>query len=455
MLPMAVVGQYIGTVEAAAPTPTIFRKSLRSSFFISLPVAGPVCFEAGTDQAIFKLFLLYDAIEFQFIYISLGLYQVLSRLFVIWAFWVLPVNVLADVVRPALIEISVFTSGKASIEIRASIEALLTGINGRFKNTIEAPTAEQYDVYREMQADELTVAFEPFREKFLAGVDLKLDGVSAELAIDKVEIPEPGYTKVPRISVITLTTRVDRSARQLTWYYPLSFGDHATRVRQVDEANEKWHWSDHQWIREDVYTKPYPLSEVFTRQPLYQVMRTYTVSGFQHILPLGLDHILFVVGLFLLSKRLKPLLWQVTMFTLAHSITLTLAMFDLVNLPAQIVEPLIALSIAYVAIENVLRPTLHKSRLWIVFAFGLLHGMGFASVLAEFGMPTDGFALALISFNLGIEVGQLVVVIAAYLMLAIWFKDYQLYRRIIVIPLSLFIGLIGLYWFWDRIEWMG
>ncbi len=262
----------------------------------------------------------------------------------------------ADVVRPALIEISVFTTGEARIEVRASIEALLTGINGRFKNTTEAPTAEQYDVYREMQADELARAFESFKPEFLQGVDLKLDDVSVSLHFDAIEIPEPGYTKVPRISVITLTGPVDRTAEQLTWYYPLRFGDHATRVRQVDEANEKWHWSDHQWIKQDVYTEPFALSEVFTRQPWHRVVRTYTVAGFQHILPLGLDHILFVLGIFLLSARMGPLLWQVTMFTVAHSITLSLAMLDIVTLPAHIVEPLIALSIAYVALENVFKP---------------------------------------------------------------------------------------------------
>ena len=372
----------------------------------------------------------------------------------LWFCIVLPSTALGDVVRPALIEISVLTSGEARIEIRTSIEALLTGINGRFKDTTEAPTGEQYDVFREMGADELARVFEPFKAELLRGVDLKLDGASVPLSIESVEIPEPGYTKVPRISIINLTARIDRSARQLIWYYPLRFGDHATRVRQVDEANEKWHWSDHQWIKQDVYTEPYPLTEVFTRQPWYQVMRTYTISGFQHILPLGLDHILFVLGIFLLSTRLSPLLWQVTMFTLAHSITLTLAMFDLVKLPAQIVEPLIALSIAYVAIENIFKTSLHKSRLWIVFAFGLLHGMGFASVLAEFGMPTDGFALPLISFNLGIELGQVAVVLGAYLLLSIWFKDQRLYRQMVVIPMSAFIGLVGLYWFWDRLEWI-
>ena len=255
--------------------------------------------------------------------------------------------------------------------------------------------------------------------------------------------------------MIALVGEVERERKQLTWYYPARFGDHATRVRQVDEDNERWHWSDHQWIKKDVYTDPYPLDEIFTRQSFFSVLKTYGIAGFQHILPLGLDHILFVVGIFLLSTRMKPLLWQVTMFTLAHSITLSLSMLDIFSLPSRVVEPLIALSISYVAMENLLHKRLHQSRLWLVFGFGLLHGLGFATMLSEFGMPRDDFALALISFNIGIEIGQLAVIAMAFFSVTIWFRKYpQAYRHIIIVPISVAISLTGLYWFWERLEWV-
>lgn len=359
----------------------------------------------------------------------------------------------ADVVRPALIEISVFTTGKVEIELRVSIEALLTGINGRYKNTQDAPNAEEYDHYRVMQADQLLAEFESFRPVLLESIDLQFDSTSIALDYAEVNIPEPGYTKVPRISVIHLQGQADRANSELRWYYPMRFGDHATRVRQVDEANELWHWSDHQWIKKDTYTEPYLLNEIFTRQPWWNVLQSYTVAGFQHILPLGLDHILFVLGIFLLSERLKPLLWQVTMFTVAHSITLSMAMLGVFSASPAIVEPLIALSIAYVAVENILRTGLHASRLWIVFGFGLLHGLGFASMLAEFGMPREHFALALISFNIGIETGQIAVILVAYFGLAVWFRNEAIYRKVVVIPASLLISIIGLFWFWDRWQW--
>ena len=109
------------------------------------------------------------------------------------------------------------------------------------------------------------------------------------------------------------------------------------------------------------------------------------------------------------------------MFTIAHSLTLAMAMTGLIELPARVVEPLIALSIAYVGIENVWHRQLHRSRLVLVFGFGLLHGLGFASMLSDFGMPDRAFATALISFNVGVEGGQLAVIGLAYLTLGLWF----------------------------------
>ncbi len=321
---------------------------------------------------------------------------------------------LADVVKPALVEISVNTNGTYRIEVRASIEALLTGINSRYKDTREAPNAAAYDELRVMKPADLAKAFKPFEAEFTHLVELDFDAERIPLNVTRVDIPEAGYPKVPRISVIYLEGQVDRSVTSMTWYYPQRFGDNAVRVRQVDADNEKWHWSDWQWLRNDAHSEPFSLTEVFTQQPVSAVIKTYIVLGFEHILPRGLDHILFILGIFLLSIHLRPLLWQVTMFTVAHTLTLGLSMAGLLSLPANIVEPLIALSIAYIGIENISAHSLHKSRLVIVFCFGLLHGMGFASVLSDFGMPADAFVTALISFNVGVELGQLTVILLAF-----------------------------------------
>lgn len=375
---------------------------------------------------------------------------------VLFFFALLPMSSFADIVKPALVEISVKTDGTFQIELRASIEALLTGINSRYKNTKDAPNAQAYDDFRVMPPEQLRQAFRSFEKDLLQEIKIAFDDQPSTFQIKTVDIPEPGYVKVPRISLIRVEGVVPTTAQSLTWYYPSRFGDNAVRVRQVDEVNEKWHWSPWQWLKNDEVSKPFSLTEVFTQQTFFQVVTTYLVSGFEHILPKGLDHILFILGIFLLSIRMKPLLWQVTMFTVAHTITLGLSMNGVINLPANIVEPLIALSIAYIGIENIVTPKLHKSRLLIVFIFGLLHGLGFASVLSDFGMPENDFAAALISFNVGVEIAQVAIIFLAYFFIAHLLRkqlaNEQQYRMIVVIPGSLLIAITGLYWTYDRVQ---
>jgi hypothetical protein len=179
-------------------------------------------------------------------------------------------------------------------------------------------------------------------------------------------------------------------------------------------------------------------------------VKQYLTLGYTHILPKGLDHILFVLGIFLLSPRLKTMLLQVTAFTVAHSITLGLTMYGIVSLSPRIVEPLIALSIAYVAIENLVTTELKPWRLALVFSFGLLHGMGFAGVLKGLGLPREEFLTALLTFNLGVEGGQLTVIAAAALCV-FWFRRRAWYRTMVVVPASLAIAVVGIYWTFTRL----
>ena len=358
----------------------------------------------------------------------------------------------ADVVKPALVEINVDQDGSLNIEIRASIEALLTGINAQYKNTQDAPNADEYDDYRKMVAGDLKQAFTHFEQQFLQSIKVTAAGESMDLGVASVDIPPAGYTKVPRISTINLTGKLPPSADAIQWYYPSKFGDNAVRVRQVDTENDQWHWSQWQWLRDDRASEAFSLTEIVARQSTFEVITSYIEIGFEHIVPKGLDHILFIVGLFLLSTSLSPLLWQVTMFTIAHTITLALSMNNVVELPPDVVEPLIALSIAYVGVENILAKELHRSRLALVFLFGLLHGLGFAGVLSDFGMPKDDFAVALISFNVGVELGQLAVILMAFVLLRSWVKDKLKYRKFVIVPGSVFISVIGTYWFFERLE---
>ena len=183
---------------------------------------------------------------------------------------------------------------------------------------------------------------------------------------------------------------------------------------------------------------------------LADVATTYLKSGFEHILPKGLDHILFVIGLFLLAASTQALLIQVSIFTLAHTATLALASTGLVAIPASIVEPLIAASIAYVAIENIRGTSLSRWRPLVIFGFGLLHGLGFASVLADFGLPGEQFVVALVAFNIGVEVGQLVVLVACFLAVGAFLKR-SWYRAFVSVPASIALAAVGMFWFVERI----
>ena len=176
----------------------------------------------------------------------------------------------------------------------------------------------------------------------------------------------------------------------------------------------------------------------------------FTKSGFNHIIPKGLDHILFVLGLFFSFLSFRSLLFQVTAFTMAHSITLVLAGIGWIELQSTIIEPLIALSIVWIAIENCIFKKPNKWRFLLIFIFGLIHGMGFATVLSHYGIPKDNFLSSLLAFNIGVEIGQLSILMMAFILTRLILKkNWQ--NKQVKISVSIIIGLIGLFWFIERL----
>lgn len=178
---------------------------------------------------------------------------------------------------------------------------------------------------------------------------------------------------------------------------------------------------------------------------------TYFQLGFTHVIPLGFDHILFILTLFFLSSNIKTMLIQCSIFTLAHSISLALASSGWINPNATIVEPLIALSILFTAIENIVHDKINPWRLFLIFGFGLIHGLGFAKALSEIGMPKNQFFTSLFSFNIGVEMGQITVIIAAYFIISKWFSNKIWYKERVVYPISSVIACVALYWVIERI----
>ena len=185
----------------------------------------------------------------------------------------------------------------------------------------------------------------------------------------------------------------------------------------------------------------------------WEVLKTFVPSGVHHIL-IGPDHILFIIALILLGGTWRRLALIVTAFTLGHSVTLSLAALDIVMLPAAVIEPLIALSIVVVAVDNLLRGSSLQGRdlrAAMAGAFGLIHGFGFAYVLREFGLPQGQLALSLFGFNLGVEIGQLLIVLVVATLLDQVRRRRPATARQIATIGSLAVAAAGAYWFVDRV----
>lgn len=279
-----------------------------------------------------------------------------------------------------------------------------------------------------------------FAIEFVNNAVFSFDGNVSSLVAQGPDTQEP--TKF----IIQFTGTIPPNAVNFTFTSRLTLGEYFLRLQHEGDTDPLGYW-----LNDGLTSPPFSLKSDTTAVSTGEIVWQYLILGFTHIVPKGLDHILFVLGLFLLSLKIKPILLQVTAFTVAHSITLALSIYGVVSLPSSIVEPLIALSITYVAVENLFVKEYKPWRTAIVFAFGLLHGLGFAGVLEELGLPRSQFVPALVSFNVGVELGQLSVITAAFLAVGLPFGAKQWYRKRITIPASVLISLVGLYWTIERI----
>jgi hydrogenase/urease accessory protein HupE len=191
-----------------------------------------------------------------------------------------------------------------------------------------------------------------------------------------------------------------------------------------------------------------------TRQGTFAVVRRFIPSGVHHIL-IGPDHLLFLVGLLLLGGSIRQLIAVVTAFTIAHSITLSLAAMNILTPPARVIEPAIALSIVYVGADNLMVHGGRDVRAWIAFAFGLIHGFGFANVLREMDLPSRALGWTLFSFNLGVEIGQVFVVVAVASLLAALRARSEAAGRRLAFAGSIVVIAAGAYWFIERVFFPG
>ena len=349
----------------------------------------------------------------------------------------------AHEVSPTVADLTL-ESGQVRLDLRITLESFLAGIDlDTAEDTNEVPEAGDYDALRALEPAALEDRLRDFAPQMLRELTLNVDGVAVPLQIAGVDIPDVGDTELPRLSHLTLSGSVLEGAAQMQLDWPKGYG--TLILRQMGPENPYTGYISGGQSSPDISVLG---GEV---RGFWSVFGEYIPVGFDHIIPKGLDHILFVLGLFFFSTALRPLLLQVTAFTLAHTVTLALGALGIVSIPGSIVEPIIAASIVYVAVENVFARKLNPWRPAIIFVFGLLHGLGFASVLGEFGLPADQFIAALIGFNVGVELGQLTVIALAFLAVGYWFGGKDWYRARIAVPASLVIAAIGAYWFIERV----
>lgn len=363
-------------------------------------------------------------------------------------FWVIAcsTNVGAHQLRPAIIDVTFVGDGGFELQVQTNMEARMAGVGTQHADTDDSPQAREYNRLRALPVTQLLPLAKQNEPDFRRGLLLDFAGQQAVLQLLSMEIPEVEDRRKARRATLRYAGLIPAGAGSVSWHYPVEFGDSVVRFQIAGDPDQVAHW-----LKAGKTSPPFPLDQKILPKSSGKVALEYTVLGFEHILPKGLDHILFVLGLFLLSLRWRPLLWQVTAFTLAHTVTLAATILGYISLSPTLIEPLIALSIAYVGIENVLTRQLHAWRPVIVFVFGLLHGMGFASVLTELGLPESDLGLALITFNVGVELGQLAVIVTAFLLTLPWHSRPEQYRKWIVVPGSLLIAATGLYWTWERI----
>ncbi len=349
----------------------------------------------------------------------------------------------AHEVLPAIADMTE-TNGTLTFSVDLNLEGFIAGVDlASTSDTNQSPQAAQYDALHAESPAGLEARFRTFWPGMANGIRIVADGAALTPELTSVTIPEVGDPELPRTSTIVFTATLPAGTKSVQVGWSAPYGALVLRQMGVDAPYDGL-------LNNGALSEPIALSGGNQKGP-WETFFDYIPTGFDHIVPKGLDHILFVLGLFFLSTQLAPLLWQITAFTLAHTITLAAAALGYITVPGSIVEPIIAASIVYVAVENIFANGVSRWRPYVVFVFGLLHGLGFASVLAEFGLPDNAFVPALIGFNIGVELGQLAVIATAFALVGFWFRGKPWYRTAIAIPASAAIACVGAYWFVERV----
>ena len=343
---------------------------------------------------------------------------------------------------PSILDLTV-SRNVIELKIRFSVEAILAKIDlSEINDTNLSENSAKYDELRTLKPGQIKNIFYDQWEEISKNIQLNQSGRVVELVYQDLSVPDVGNKELTRISHLYLEGTIENS-QPFVFSWSSSFGPIV--VRQLGIENGLTQYLSNGDVSDLIFV------EGSLEKSKVEIFFDYIKVGFEHIIPKGWDHIVFVLGLFFFSNKLRPLIWQISAFTFAHTVTLALGSLGYVKIVPEIVEPLIALSIVFIAVENIFIRNLSKWRPLVIFVFGLLHGLGFASVLGEFGLPSGFFTPALLGFNVGVEFGQLTVVLLAFIFIGYWFNSKNYYSSSIAKPISAIIGLVGAYWFIERI----
>ena len=361
----------------------------------------------------------------------------------------LTITSFAHEIKPSIADFY-YDDNYLNFEIRLNAELILSNIDASIiSNTNSSPLTDIYDKYRQLDKVDLENIFLEEWKKINSNIEIKINKKLSKIDLVKIEVKDVSNFEISRDSIIYLKILLNQNSEHFTFKWLKNYGPIILR-----ENNDSK-------IEDDLFTDYLQSGEesgqiFFSANNFRSVFVSFTkffVLGIQHIVPKGLDHILFIFGLFLFSSSINKLIKQITIFTIAHSITLIFVSLSLIKINPHIVEPIIALSIVYVGLENIFKNYIKENfRYIVILFFGLLHGLGFALVLSDIGYRSSKLFLNLISFNIGIEVAQILLILFLYLLIGIKFAKNQYYRIAFQIPASTLIATIGLYWFFERIN---
>ena len=352
-------------------------------------------------------------------------------------------------IKPSIADFT-YDENFLNIKIRLNAELILSNIDAsKISNTNSSSLSDIYDKLRILNKIELENLFKSSWQEISTNIDIKINNETKKINLINIEVEDIKNFEISRDTHIYLQVLLNNNSEYFTFSWIKKYGPIILRENSNHKLEDELFT---EYLQSGIESNQFSFNEKNFKNRLNSFIKFF-VLGVQHIIPKGLDHILFIFGLFLFSSSLKKLITQITIFTIAHSITLIFVSLSLMKINPQIVEPIIALSIVYVGVENIFKNYVKEYlRYVVILFFGLLHGLGFALVLSDIGYRSTDLFINLVSFNIGIEVAQISLVLVLYLIIALNFAKSKNYRIFFQVPSSILISSIGLYWFLERIN---